>query len=79
MTFKQFLKLDELEGQYGSPKAHHGPLGLIQAQAKMIRPVRGKGSSVSRMWNAGGGVSPSRPAKITKVNGPMTSPTLLKP
>jgi hypothetical protein len=78
VTFKEFLQLDELDGQFGAVKANHGPLQLIQAVAKMCKPVRGKGSSVSRSFNAGGKISPARPAKITSVSGPLTTPTFLK-
>lgn len=76
MTFKEFLAMDE--GQYGTVRANHGPLQLIQAMTKMAKPVTGKGTSVSRMFNAGGGPGPARPAKITSVSGPLTSPTFLK-
>lgn len=74
MTFRQFMQLDELMGQYGSVKIQDGPLDLI----KQCKPVKGKGSSVSRMFNAGKNKNPARPARITTVNGPMTKPTLLK-
>jgi hypothetical protein len=75
MTFKEFLNM---EGQYGSVKANNGPLQLIKTMAKLAKPVTNKGTSVSRMFHAGGGVGPARPAKITSVSGPLTSPTFLK-
>jgi hypothetical protein len=78
MTFKEFLQLDELDGQYGSVKAHQGPLQLIQAITKMVTLPKGAGSSVSRLMKAGGGALPARPAKISSVNGPLTKPTFLK-
>jgi hypothetical protein len=78
MTFKEFLQLDELEGLYGGVKSNTGPLQLIKIQAKLVKPVRGKGSSVSRMLKAGGGLLPARPQKIASVNGPLTKPTFLK-
>lgn len=78
MTFRDFLRLHELAGQFGDVKAHHGPLQLIKQQAKMVRPVRGKGSTVGRMLSAGGPTSPARPAKITSVHGPLTHPSFLK-
>ncbi len=77
MRFKEFLNLDELAGQFGSVTAAHGPLQIIKTQAKMCKPVRGKGSSVSRMMSSGG-ISPARPAKMSSLNGPLTKPTLLK-
>lgn len=76
MTFKEFFYLSE--GQYGSVQANHGPLQLIKTQVKMCQPVKGKGSTISRMLKSAGGVLPSRPAKISSVNGPMTNPTILK-
>lgn len=78
MTFKEFLQLDELEGQFGAVKAHNGPLNLIQAMSKMCKPVRGKGSSVSRMFSAGNVSNPARPPKITSVSGPLTKPSVMK-
>lgn len=76
MTFKEFLQLDELEGAFGSVKSHSGPLEFIKAQAKFCKPVRGKGTTISRMMKAGGGVRPPNPPKITSVTGPLTHPTL---
>lgn len=76
MKFKEFIQ--DLEEQYGSVTANNGPLQLIKAQAKMCKPVTGKGTSISRMMKSGGGFLPSRPAKMTTVNGPMTKPTILK-
>lgn len=78
MTFKEFIQLDELDGQFGSVTANHGPLQLIKAQIKMCQPVTGKGSSVSRFMKGGGSKLPARPAKISSVNGPLTKPTFLK-
>lgn len=78
MTFREFMQLDELEGHYGDVKANVGPLGLINQMIKLAKPVKGKGSSVSRMFNAGKVASPARPPKITSVKGPMTSPSVLK-
>jgi hypothetical protein len=78
MTFKEFLQMDELDGQFGNVKAHHGPLGIIKAQSKLVKPVRGHGTTVSRAMKAGGSPLPARPAKITSVHGPLTHPTFLK-
>lgn len=76
MRFKDFISMHE--GQYGSVMANHGPLQLIKTMAKMAKPVRGRGTSVSRMYNAGGGFKPARPSKVVSINGPLTSPSLLK-
>jgi hypothetical protein len=70
MTFKEFLELEASINQ--------GPLQLIKTQIKLCQPVKDKGSSISRMAKAGGGVLPARPAKIASLKGPLTSPTLLK-
>lgn len=77
MRFREFMQLDELVGQFGTVKAHQGPLQLVKALTKMVTLPRGKGSSVSRLSMASG-ISPARPAKITSVSGPLTNPTFLK-
>lgn len=75
MTFREFLKLDELIGQFGEPKTHVGPLQLIQARTKMVRVPKNR---ISAMMSAGGPTSPARPPKISSVHGPLTHPTFLK-
>lgn len=72
MTFKEFL-----ESQYGSVSMNNGPLQLIKSVAKMAKPVRKKGTSVGRMQSAGG-IMPARPVKISSLNGPLTSKSLIK-
>ena len=67
MKFREFLNMGT------SAKINSGPLDLI----KMCKPVKGKGTSVSRMFNAGKAKNPAMPAKITTVNGPMTKPSIL--
>jgi hypothetical protein len=78
MTFKEFLKLDELEGQFGAVKAHAGPLDLIHKQVKMCKPVKGHGSTISRIMQSFASASPARPPKITSIKGPLTQPSVLK-
>jgi hypothetical protein len=75
MTFREFLKMDELVGQYGEPKTHSGPLQLIQARTKMVKVPKNR---ISQMMSAGGPTSPARPVKVSSVHGPLTSPTVLK-
>jgi hypothetical protein len=78
MTFKEFLQFDELEGQFGPVKANNGPLNLIMAKIKMSKPLKGRGSTITRIMAQMKANSPARPPKITSIKGPLTKPTLLK-
>jgi hypothetical protein len=75
MTFKEFLQLDELEGQFGAVKTHAGPLQLIKTMTKMAQMPKQSGSPVKRAVS--GSLGPARPVKVTTVNGPMTKPSIL--
>lgn len=72
MTFKDFIKLDEI-GQFGNIGMSSGHTDLI----KMSKPVKNKGSTISRHFNAGKVINPSRPARIISPNKPMMKPSLL--
>jgi hypothetical protein len=74
MTFRDFLKIDELYGSYGSVKHVQGPLGIHLALKKSIVPIcRSKGPSrVKKALAAGKISSPSRPSILTFPNRSMT-------
>lgn len=73
MTFKQFMQLDEdSAGLYGSIKAASGDINLIKNQIKLTKPVKGKGTSISRMMSAGTVKNPARPARLFSPTKPMT-------
>lgn len=71
MTFKEFIQINELQGQYGNVKAVQGPMGVHLSLKRMHTPVKKKGTtSVSRALSAGKFRSPSRPAIVSGPNSP---------
>jgi|694.fasta_scaffold08426_21 hypothetical protein len=71
MTFKEFIQIDELQGQYGNVQAVQGPLGIHSALKQLHTPVKKKGTTtVSRAMSAGKFRSPSRPAILSAPNSP---------
>lgn len=71
MTFKEFIQMHELQGQYGNVKAVQGPMGIHLALKRMHTPVKKPGTtSVSRAFHAGKYKSPSRPAIVSGPNSP---------
>jgi hypothetical protein len=73
MKFKEFLQL-ELDGLFGNV---NGDLGIFQKQLKDCKPVKNKGSTVSRMSSVTKPSMPARPAGLSSYKKPMTIPSLL--
>lgn len=82
MTFKEFLKNEELVGIYGPVGSSGGDKNIFSLNIKDVKPPHGmgRGQAIKNMLSSGPKVSkPARPAGPgAGPNKPMTIPSVLK-
>jgi hypothetical protein len=80
MRFKEFVKMDELFGQFGdieTAKRSNTPTGPFHVEKRLNCPVKKKGTTVGRAMAAGKVKSPSRPVGVTLPNKSMIIPSVI--
>ena len=81
MTFKEFLKNEELNGIFGPvAKVGGGENNMFKIASQNVKSPLGRGDAIKKMMSAGPKVTkPARPAGPgAGPNKPMTIPSVLK-